>query len=62
MITVQDDAAGDVAVEPPKLGVGLDNVRRRLNVLYGEAGRLTCSQRPGGGFCAVIELPLERRG
>jgi hypothetical protein len=30
-------------------------------VLYGEAARLTCGPRPGGGFAATVELPLERR-
>ena len=45
----------------PTLGVGLANVRRRLAVLYGAAGVLTCGPRPGGGFAATIELPLERR-
>lgn len=60
-ITVQDDAAPDIAKAPATLGVGLANVRRRLEVLYGEAGRLTSGPRPGGGFAATIELPLERR-
>jgi two-component system LytT family sensor kinase len=64
-VTVQDDAIADigagVAGQPPTLGVGLDNVRRRLAALYGAAGTLTCGPRPGGGFSATIELPLERR-
>jgi two-component system LytT family sensor kinase len=60
-ITVQDDAVPDIAKAPATLGVGLANVRRRLEVLYGDAGRLTCGPRPGGGFAATVELPLERR-
>jgi two-component system, LytTR family, sensor kinase len=64
-VTVRDDAVADIAPggagKPPALGVGLDNVRRRLAALYGEAGLLTCGPRPGGGFPATIELPLERR-
>jgi len=60
-ITVQDDAVPDIAKAPATLGVGVANVRRRLEVLYGEAGRLTCGQRTGGGFAATVELPLERR-
>jgi two-component system LytT family sensor kinase len=64
-VTVQDDAIPDIAPHmsgaPTTLGVGLANVRRRLAVLYGEAGVLTCGPRPGGGFAATVELPLERR-
>ncbi len=60
-ITVQDDAVPDIGSAPSTLGVGLANVRRRLEVLYGEAGLLTCGPRLGGGFAATVELPLERR-
>jgi two-component sensor histidine kinase len=64
-VSVRDDARPDAAGSPPAapqaLGVGLANVRRRLQVLYGEAGRLSAGPREGGGFEAVIELPLERR-
>ncbi len=59
-ITVSDDGAHDLLAEPVRLGVGLENVRRRLDVLYGPAGRLTCGPGAGRGFTAAIELPLER--
>ncbi len=65
IVTVRDDAVPGVtpsgAEAPVTLGVGLTNVRRRLAVLYEEAGVLTCGPRLGGGFAATIELPLERR-
>ncbi|HEY2359271.1 MAG TPA: histidine kinase, partial [Phenylobacterium sp.] len=61
MVTVQDDGVPDIVKAPTTLGVGLANVRRRLAVLYGEAGGLSCGPRPGGGFAATVELPLERR-
>jgi two-component sensor histidine kinase len=65
VVTVRDDAVPDIASSgtgaPQTLGVGLTNVRRRLAVLYGEAGVLTCGPRLGGGWAATIELPLERR-
>ena len=61
VLSVLDDAIPDAAHPPAAaLGVGLENVRRRLAVLYGEAGVLTCEPRDGGGFAATIRLPLER--
>jgi two-component sensor histidine kinase len=61
-IHVRDDATPDTGEAAPQtLGVGLANVRRRLQVMYGDAGRLSAGARPGGGFEAVVELPLERR-
>ncbi|MCR5878379.1 sensor histidine kinase [Phenylobacterium sp. J367] len=56
---VCDDARGDLEGHPPKLGVGLENVRRRLEVMYPGSGRLTVGPRPGGGFMARVELPFE---
>jgi LytS/YehU family sensor histidine kinase len=60
-VTVRDDAVPDLDETPATMGVGLANVRRRLEVLYGEAGVLTAGPRAGGGFAATVELPLERR-
>jgi LytS/YehU family sensor histidine kinase len=56
-----DIAEAPLTPSPPTLGVGLANVRRRLAVLYGEAGVLTAGPRESGGFAATIALPLERR-
>ncbi len=39
-------------------GVGLANVRERLQALHGAAATLTLADRPGGGTIARIELPL----
>jgi two-component sensor histidine kinase len=58
-VRVRDDARGDLPGQPTRLGLGLENVRRRLDVIYGEAGRLAAGPRPGGGFEATIELPLQ---
>jgi two-component sensor histidine kinase len=61
-VTVRDDGVADIANKQPQtLGVGLENVRRRLGVLYGSAGVLSAGPRPGGGFAATVELPLERQ-
>jgi LytS/YehU family sensor histidine kinase len=42
-------------------GVGLRNVRRRLEVLYGPRGVLEAAPRETG-FLAIVRLPLTRRG
>lgn len=44
-----DPRAGD--------GVGLANIRERLQLLYGAAASLDIMTPPGGGACATIRLP-----
>jgi two-component system LytT family sensor kinase len=58
-ITVTDDGIGAVG-GPPGLGVGLENVRRRLETRYGERATLTCGTRDPRGFQVRLDLPLER--
>lgn len=58
-LTVSDDGQNAGGREPPKLGVGLQNVRRRLEVLYGKTARLHCQRLSPHGFMATIEIPLE---
>jgi LytS/YehU family sensor histidine kinase len=38
-------------------GIGLQNIRDRLNKLYGDAGRLDVRSRPGEGTTVTIEIP-----
>ncbi|PZQ57337.1 MAG: hypothetical protein DI570_19850 [Phenylobacterium zucineum] len=60
-LTVTDDGAStNGAQAPPKLGLGLENVRRRLDLIYGKAAALTCGPRQPTGFLASVEIPLER--
>jgi two-component system, LytTR family, sensor kinase len=42
------------------LGIGLTNVRDRLEARYGEAAALVSGPTEGGGWRTVIRLPLER--
>lgn len=41
-------------------GIGLDNIRKRLQLAFGEKGRLTLEANQPSGVKAVIELPVER--
>lgn len=58
-ITVNDDGMG-LGTDASLTGTGLDNVRARLQLLYGEAGRLHLGNNPTGGVTAVLELPCAR--
>ncbi len=56
-IEVADDA-GTLAPEWHD-GVGLGNLRQRLQVLHGGAATLTLATRAEGGVSAVLELPID---
>ena len=40
-------------------GVGLANIRERLQLLYGSQAELLIATPPGGGACATIRLPYK---
>lgn len=40
-------------------GIGLANIRERLQLLYGAAAELVIEAPPGGGACASIRLPYK---
>ncbi len=42
-------------------GVGLNNVQRRLMLLYGESGGLDISSTLGEETKVVVTIPLERK-
>jgi two-component system LytT family sensor kinase len=58
-ICVKDDGPGDPG-DQPTLGVGLQNVRKRLEAIYGKAGRVEWGPTQPHGFRVSMELPLER--
>ncbi len=60
LCTVEDDGAGIAASSAA--GVGLANVRGRLELLYPGDHRFAITPRQGGGTRIEIELPLRRDG
>jgi two-component system LytT family sensor kinase len=61
VLSVRDDGE---AVDPDHVGgngIGLANVRDRLEARYKSAARLDTQAIPGGGFVANLTLPLSRR-
>jgi two-component system, LytTR family, sensor kinase len=54
-IEVEDD--GDLQRLPDKRGVGLGNLERRLQSLYGTQASLELRLRPGGGLIVGVSLP-----
>lgn len=60
-IEVEDDGLGISEERLPiamTSGIGLSNVKERLMVLYGEAGRFSLTGAPGQGACARVVVPL----
>jgi two-component sensor histidine kinase len=57
-VSVEDDAPRSDGAAAAKLGVGLENVRRRLEVLYGDEASLTVRRNDQAGFQATLELPF----
>ena len=56
-VRVQDTGVG--FVPKAEAGVGLANVRERLQVLYGGRAELVISVPSAGGTCATIRIPYE---
>jgi LytS/YehU family sensor histidine kinase len=58
-VTVADDGVG-FGVAPSKgTGLGLSNIRERLKLLHGEAGRLHIGGNTPSGVIATIEVPYK---
>jgi len=68
IIEVEDDGVG---IAPGRAhssgvlrgtGIGMKNVRERLEVLYGEAAQFEVTSRPGRGTKVTMEMPVEIDG
>jgi two-component system LytT family sensor kinase len=60
VIEVEDDGVGfmlDRLEQPMSSGIGLNNVRERLRVIYGATYQLRMTSEPGHGTSARIEVP-----
>lgn len=59
LLQVSDDGVGLAEDSAEYHGVGLGNVRARLQQLYGKAHRFEIADRTGGGVFAIMEIPLD---
>jgi two-component sensor histidine kinase len=61
VLGVCDNGPGPSSLNNGDHGVGLRNIRERLQHLYGDAQSLTLVERTGGGTIARIEIPFRSR-
>jgi two-component system, LytTR family, sensor kinase len=57
-VTVRNDGNARSSSNGTGTGTGLARLRERLSVLYGESARLSTQPLDGGGFEAVLVIPL----
>jgi two-component system, LytTR family, sensor kinase len=71
VIEVEDDGvgiatpgseAGEWSTSQNGTGIGMANVRERLNVLYGDAAHIEVESQPGSGTTVRILLPIPQSG
>jgi two-component sensor histidine kinase len=58
-VLVQDNGPG--MANPSPNGVGLENLKRRLEELYPGNNQLTATSIPGGGFRVAMQIPFRNR-
>jgi hypothetical protein len=58
-VTVADDGVGFGVVPSKGTGLGLSNIRERLKLLHGEAGKLHIAANTPSGVIATIEIPYQ---
>lgn len=57
-LTVTNDLPTDIEVKKDSMGIGLENIRQRLHLLYGESAKLTITET-ATEFSVEIRLPKE---
>ncbi|QDL53331.1 sensor histidine kinase [Rhodoferax aquaticus] len=60
-VAVTDTGLGFAAAATPGTGVGLANIRERLQLLYGKQAELRITEPTGGGACVTICVPYQVR-
>jgi hypothetical protein len=60
-VTVADDGLGFGRAATAGTGIGLNNIRERLQLLYGSKASLNVTENPGGGTAVVITVPYTAR-
>jgi len=58
-VTVADTGLGFGQAPTAGTGVGLANIRERLQLLYGGKGALTITENPGGGTRVTVSVPYK---
>jgi LytS/YehU family sensor histidine kinase len=59
-LRVTDDGGNAVEGAAGGEGVGLENVGRRLSLHFGDEAWFEAGARDGGGFDAVLKMPIRR--
>ncbi len=59
-VSVSDNGLGFGAAASDGAKTGIDQVRRRLQSVYGETARLELAEASGGGVTATLVVPLEK--
>ncbi len=58
-VKVADTGLGFGKAATAGTGIGLSNIRERLQLLYGSKGTLTVTENPGGGTAVTITVPYK---
>ena len=58
-VSVRDDGLGFGAVPSNGTGLGLQNIRERLQLIYNNQGKIIITPNQPSGVCVMIEIPYE---